>query len=351
MRRPRALLTAPLAALLAVLATALPLAGPSSAAPASRELVVMSRNVYLGASLAPATSATTPAGFVTGVAQVFGTVLRTDFPSRADALAQEVATDRPDLVGLQEVARWTVTGPTPAPSLDFLAILQARLAARGLDYRVAVVSDNADIGPIPLAAPCTGPLGACTVRFQDRDVILVNADRSALEVANPRAGRYDAQTQLATPLGVESFDRGWTSVDARLDGKAFRFVNTHLEVEDDPAVQQAQGRELLAVAKAPRATILVGDLNSAADGSTTTTYADLAARGYRDAAASVGPTCCQSNTLTNPVSQLRSRIDLVLVHGAAQPVEAHRTGDVPFRTTPPYWPSDHAGVVATLRIP
>ena len=39
------------------------------------------------------------------------------------------------------------------PSYDFLAILQAALAQRGLHYRVAVVSQNADIGPAPLVAP------------------------------------------------------------------------------------------------------------------------------------------------------------------------------------------------------
>lgn len=338
--------------LLAVLSLVVPLSSPSSAAaPADRSLTVMTRNIYLGADLGPATSATTPTAFVTAVAQIYGRVLFTDFPTRAGALADELATTHPDLVGLQEISRWTTTGPGAGPSQDFLAILQARLAARGLHYAVAAVSDNASIGPVPLAAPCSGPIGTCTVRFEDRDVILVDTDRPALQVGNPRSGSYATQQVLTTPVGALSFDRGWATVDGTLDGKAFRFASTHLETEGAAAVQEAQGREFREVIKAPRAVIAVGDLNSAADGSTTSTYRDLARAGFRDAAAGVGDTCCQSALLADPVSRLHSRIDLVLVHGAAQPVSAVRVGDTPFQLRPPFWPSDHAGVVATLRIP
>ena len=67
-----------------------------------------------------------------------------------------------------------------------------------------------------------------------------------------------------------------------------------------------------------------------------------------------GYTSGQNQTLTNPVSLLDQRIDLVLLHGAVDTVEAHVVGDEPFRsqTLPPrpIWPSDHAGVVATLRL-
>jgi len=63
-----------------------------------------------------------------------------------------------------------------------------------------------------------------------------------------------------------------------------------------------------------------------------------------------GLSCCQNATLSNLTSQLSSRVDLVLVHGAAHPTEAHLVGDVPFQATPPLWPSDHAGVVASVRL-
>ena len=58
-------------------------------------------------------------------------------------------------------------------------------------------------------------------------------------------------------------DRGWTSVEARLGKKKFRFVNTHLEAFGDTKIREAQAKELT---KGPLKTkgqvVLVGDLNS-----------------------------------------------------------------------------------------
>lgn len=338
--------------LIGVLATTgLVAPGTANASPADgHQLTVMTRNIYLGADLAPAMTATTPTELLVGVATIYGRVLFTDFPTRAGALADEIATAAPDLVGLEEVSHWTVTGPTAAPSLDYLAILQARLSARGLHYAVAAVSNNADIGPLPLVSPCDGPVGACTIRFQDRDVVLVNTDTSGLSVGNPRTGTYATQEVLTTPAGPLSFARGWATVDGTFGGQRFRFALTHLETEDFPAVQEAQGAEFLAAVKAPGAVIAVGDFNSASDGSTTTTYAGLTADYFRDSWQ--GPevaTCCQSGLLTNPVSALRTRIDLVLAH-AVHPMSSYVVGATPFQAAPPLWPSDHAGVVTTLRL-
>jgi endonuclease/exonuclease/phosphatase family metal-dependent hydrolase len=321
-----------------------------------RELRVMTRNLYLGSSLNAAVSAPDATAFLFAVAGIYSTVQFTDFPTRANAIADEIATHVPDIIGLQEVSNWTSFGPGAiAPSLDFLAILQQALADRGLAYSVAAVSDNANIGPVPLLFPCGGPLGACFLSFQDRDVILVNDDTADLAISNPQSGSYATQQILATPVGSLSFSRGWCSIDGRLDGKKFRFVNTHLETEDFPAVQEAQGQEFLAgPAKAGGAVIATGDFNSAADGSTTTTYADLTKSYFDDAwdtnPGDAGLSCCQNETLTNPTSLSGSRIDLVLTHAASRALDADLVGDSPFGASPPFWASDHAGVVATLRI-
>jgi len=97
-------------------------------------------------------------------------------------------------------------------------------------------------------------------------------------VGQPRSGRYATQQVLATPAGPLSFDRGWVSVKGRYQGKSFRMVNTHLETEDSPDVQQAQAAEFLAGPARGGQVIATGDFNSAADGSTTTTtYAQLTA--------------------------------------------------------------------------
>jgi endonuclease/exonuclease/phosphatase family metal-dependent hydrolase len=338
----------------AVIAVALALA-PGMSQAKVRELKVMTQNLYLGSSLDDAVNAPDATAFLVAVATIYATVQFTNFPARANAIAAEVAARNPDIIGLQEVSNWSSVGPGAPPSLDFLAILQQALQNQGLSYSVAAVSNNANIGPIPLLFPCSGAFPSCFLTLQDRDVILVNDDSSDLEFSNPQSGQYATQEILATPVGPLSFARGWCSIDGTLQGKKFHFVDTHLETETYPAVQEAQGQEFLAgPAKAGGAVVATGDFNSAADGSTTTTYANLT-KSYFDDAWDTNPgdpgfSCCQNSTLTNPVSQLSSRIDLVLTHAASRALDADLIGDAPFEAMPPLWPSDHAGVIATLRI-
>jgi endonuclease/exonuclease/phosphatase family metal-dependent hydrolase len=349
-----------------------------------RELNVMTQNLYLGSSLGPALSAgEDPVAFVKAVAQIYATVQYTNFPVRAEAIAAEIEAKEPDLIGLQEVEKWTTEGLNPPPGYDFLAILESDLAARGLHYKVAAVSNNANIGPAPLAlGSCVvpePPFITCQVTLEDRDVILVNEDTPGLTWSDAQSGQYSAQTVFNGPEGPVSFDRGWASIDARLKGLPFRFVDTHLETEDSPAVQQEQAAEFLAGPGKGGTIVATGDFNSAADGSTTTSYAQLTAPGkFRDAwdEAQLGSgwSCCQESSiieglapgqLNNPVSTLQTRIDLILGRGAARSDggEAELIGDTPFPLgpppcppfpvelqCPPFWPSDHAGVVATLHL-
>ena len=314
----------------------------------------MSQNVYLGSSLDAAVGAGDLTEFLTAVATIWGTVKFTDFGARSEAIAGEIAAHEPDLIGLQEVALWATSGPTD-PGIDFLAVLLEDLGDLGLTYSVAAVSENALIGPAPLVAPCDLPVpGACLLTFQDRDVILVNEDTPDLEVFNAQSALYDAQAVLTTPVGPLSFDRGWASVDGTLEGKKFRFVNTHLETGAFPAVQEAQAQEFLdGPAKVGGAVIAAGDFNSRADGSSTASYGILTKSYFRDAWDTVegdGYTCCQNGTLTNSPSDLTSRIDLVLTHAAARARSAQVIGDQPFQAVPPLYPSDHAGVVSVVRI-
>ncbi len=335
-----------------------------------RGLVVMTQNLYLGSSLGLALEAKTPEEFVAAVARIYATVQYTNFPQRAEAIAGEVQEKEPDLIGLQEVTKWTTGGLNPPPGYDFLAILQSDLEARGLHYSVGSIAHNANIGPAPLALPeqgCVqpGPVITCSVQLEDRDVILVNDDTPELTWSNPQSGRYTAQQSIESPVGPLSFDRGWASIDAKLARQPFRFVDTHLETEESPLVQEAQAAEFLAGPGKGGTIVATGDFNSASDGSTTTSYAQLTAPGkFRDAwdEEQLGPgsSCCQeSNTpplapgaLNNPVSTLQTRIDLILSRAAARSDgdEAELVGDTPFQGAPPFWPSDHAGVVSVLHL-
>ena len=97
----------------------------------------------------------------------------------------------------------------------------------------------------------------------------------------------------------------------------------------------------------------VGDFNSAADGSTTTPYAQLTAPGmFSDAwdedQLGAGFTCCQVATtpplaprgVNSPVSTLQTRINLILSRGAARTSggQALVVGDTPVQAVPPFCP-------------
>ena len=85
-----------------------------------RQLTVMTQNLYLGSTLTPAIQAGNAAQFIGAVAQIYGTAVATDFPRRAEAIADTIAAEDPDLIGLQEVTKWiaqrTVAGQPPLPS-------------------------------------------------------------------------------------------------------------------------------------------------------------------------------------------------------------------------------------------
>ncbi|HEU4448867.1 MAG TPA: endonuclease/exonuclease/phosphatase family protein [Gaiellaceae bacterium] len=345
-----------LAALLLVAAMVLA-AWPAAAAGKGRQVTVMTRNLFIGTDLGPVLAAPTLPELVAATTTAFLEVQATRFPERAQAIAGEIAAGRPDVVGLQEAVVIRTDTPadgaaTPAETVayDYLEILLAALAARGLDYEPVAVVVNADGPEVPTA------LGF-DVRPTDRDVILVNRDRRPrLKVADAQAANFAARVTLPTLVGPVSFPRGWTSVDLKLRGKRFRVVNTHLEAFS-AAAQVAQAGELLAgPAATPLPTVLLGDFNSRADGTGTPTYGLLRGAGFEDAWSDVHPddpglTCCWETHLLSPLPPFDERIDLVLVRGALAPLRAEIVGEDPVadRTPSGLFHSDHAGVVATLR--
>ena len=150
---------------------------PASADHREPSLRVMTRNLYLGADLTPALDPTldTP-----GLPGCGGLDLRREAgdrlrrPGRGDRRRDRPHRARPGRpAGGLRMADQRAGDCRPEPGLPGRA--QAALAARGLDYAVASVSENAVIGPVPLVAPCASTtVGACQLTFTDRDVILVN---------------------------------------------------------------------------------------------------------------------------------------------------------------------------------
>ena len=143
-----------------------------------------------------------------------------------------------------------------------------------------------------------------------------------------------------------------------MNGRAFRFVNTHLEAYQG-LVRTVQAIELLLgpMLGAPSGkVVLVGDLNTGPDQTELQdrlTFDLLKAAGLADTWASVNPgdrgyTSSYGPRLEEPA--LEHRIDHVMTLGPIRAIASKVTGTNPDDKTPSgLWPSDHAGVVATLQ--
>ncbi len=321
----------------------------------------MTYNVYFGTDLLPILRATTEAQLVAAVGAAWAEVVASDIPERAASIAKEIANSEPELVGLQEVAQWS-TGPSPDSTTvqyDFLQLILNSLGADGAHYAPVVVKNNIDA-----AAPM---LDGSWVRLLDREAILARTDlpAAALKLSNPKAATFTTLLSFTSPvLGPITVPRSWLSVDAKVRGKVFRFITTQLESFDAPdhTIQQAQALELLS-GSGPAVTtlpvVMAGDFNSDANGvgpDLTDTYPDLIDAGFQDAWAALypgvpGDTCCQDADLSNEVSSLSERIDLVLTRSGMGDLSAEVVGDETISTSAPFWASDHASVTATLEVP
>jgi endonuclease/exonuclease/phosphatase family metal-dependent hydrolase len=365
-----------ISAAIAVLALAIPAAADAAQADkqGGPKITVMTRNVFLGADLGPALSATTLDGAIDGAGVILHEVDATNFPDRAKPLAREIAMSEPDLVGLQEVALWRQQipsdlppefGGTPATEVkyDFLALLQQELEALDVHYQVVKVQEEFDQElPADLdGSNETGGLFGAELdgRLTMRDVILARRGSSVRTGATNGAHYTNMFVPLiggVLPIPVE---RGWASTEVTVGGSstAFRFVNTHLEAFGDDTIREAQAKELFAPGgplDTNKQAILVGDLNSGTEarhnihGTDQLAFQALLGFGMTDNGAI--HSCCYSD-LFDPTQVFDHTVDHVLTKPGLTTMDAFVTGNDPAERTPSgLWPSDHGGVVSTLEL-
>ena len=208
---------------------------------------------------------------------------------------------------------------------------------------------------VDVEMPMLGDPEPDDLRLTDRDAILVRGD---VEFANEVAEIFDTVYTVDVAGGTQIVvDRGWVALDATVDDTTFHFVGTHLEIGGSTAsIQVAQGNELIdAFADHEGPLVVVGDLNSRANGTSTPTYGNFIDAGYTDAWVAVGNeeaglTCCYGPYLGDAEYILSSRIDFVLSKGDVTFLDAYTVGsDV--HTPDGLHPSDHLGVVSTITIP
>jgi Endonuclease/Exonuclease/phosphatase family len=358
------------------------LPGAAAAKPKDEGKVVnvMTRNLYLGADLAPAIGAPSLEAFVAANGQILREVTANDFPTRAKGLAQEILTQKPDLVGLQEVALWRTAPPSLTPVFtgpratavryDYLQLLLDQLNKGEKRYEVVVSKNEFDFeapadengvpgdGPNPLIANAE-----INGRLTMRDVILSRRD-AGVQTANPQSGTFKAL--LTVPiLGLEvTVTRGWTATDAKVRGSHwFRFVNTHLEAFDPaflvPSIRALQAAELVAPsgpATSSLPVVLVGDLNS--DDDTVSpgdqqAYRVLLEAGLVERSTDEPLSCCLNSSLLaegagGSVADFDHQVDHVMTRNPSEiALESSAvTGLLPVNG---FWDSDHAGLFSALR--
>lgn len=358
-----------------------PTGGPAGPAldlrPAAQALTVYTQNVYLGGDTGPLLGL--DFGNLPDLLQATGAfwaqVEASDPRGRTAAVVDQIEARLPHLVGLQEVFHFRVLDfasglPRVSAEVDLLDLIEAEIHARALPYEVVAVQANTSTGDasgLPLVFDPAAGTVTRVLQFTDRIAVLRRLDTDIRATAQ---GGFAASFDV----GPLTLSRGWIRIETEHRGAPWHFVTTHLETQALASVQAAQTDELIdeVLANLNGITLLAGDLNSDAANpgapSWTPTYDRLIADGFTDAweqsgqpATERGYTCCQAPDLRNAMSTLDERIDFVLVRSSRNPSgSAFVPGSIMLdvvaggrsdRTAGSgLWPSDHAGLVAVLRL-
>jgi endonuclease/exonuclease/phosphatase family metal-dependent hydrolase len=352
-------------------------------------VTVMTRNLYIGADITrPLRAAEGRSGQEAVLAlghanhELRRIVDRTSFAVRSTLLAEEIATARPDLLGLQEVALWRhgamqldQLGQPNATEVDhdFLGTLLTELSQRGAGYEVVQIQEESDVeAPAFTGDPYAGTArNGQDVRLTVRDVILLRQG-SGVKVAD-RGGSHYRQELPVDLAGVPfSFVRGYAWAEVERGDYRLRFVSTHLESQNGN-VAFAQADELLQALAGltTQTTIIACDCNAdpASDGAApgeavaplttyqvltdTDRFADLWLQ--QPESTGTGATAGLGELVNDPTPVgFTRRLDLVLARPASNTnltvSRADVTGDelADRELSTGLWPSDHAGVVLHL---
>lgn len=345
--------------LLSVLA--IPTAPLVHANESDREVKVATYNMYPGTDFSDIFGAETDFEALLEVTEGFQDVLASNVPERVDEIADQIVTNEPDLVGLQEVAIWRIGQYNPAAPaetvvFDFLQMLLDELADRGAHYAPISVQVNLEAELPGLFGP-NYPDDLRDVGYTDRVVILARTDlqTSGLKIEATANGTFTNLLPVSAFGQTIMVKRGWTSADIKHRGKTYRFVNAHLESFYEP-MQWAQAGELVAgPASTELPLIVAGDFNSdAVTGMYTYQTILLGAAGLSDAwtATNAGlPGLTWALSEENPSALLNptQRIDFVLFRGGLSATSSDLLGEEPDDLTPSgFRASDHAGVAASF---
>ena len=201
------------------------------------------------------------------------------------------------------------------------------------------------------------------VRLTLRDALIVRADlieHGQVKLSNLQIRQYIAAPRQVTPSVVGDTE-GYAAIDVTWRGRQFRFVTTHFDLL--PALAVPQALELVqTAANTTMPVVLVCDCNANPDNPADPIFQSFPAylllknAGFIDAFRTARPndpgfTFGQSENLLNVTSTMSHRIDLVQLRGPFTIEDVEVVGASPADRLPlGLWPSDHAGVVATVTL-
>jgi endonuclease/exonuclease/phosphatase family metal-dependent hydrolase len=309
----------------------------------------MTQNLYVGSFFQELGAARTPSEIISATTLTYQHILATRPADRAAVIADEIARLRPDFVGLEQAAilRTGTAPPATAVTFDLLQSWLQELAARGVRYETVAVKPGLDA-----EAPTT--LGF-NVRLTMRDALIVRAD--LLEEGHVKLSNLQIRQYIAASSDTE----GYSSIDVTWRGRQFRFVTTHFAVQ---SLAVPEALELVqTAANTTMPVVLVCDCNANPDNPADPIFQNFPAylllknAGFVDAFRTARPTdpgftFGQAENLLNVASTMSHRIDLVQFRGPFVVKDVQVVGASPADRLPlGLWPSDHAGVVATLELP
>lgn len=339
-------------------------AGPSSC---SREVSFVTQNLYLGADVTRILRGVQPI-------ELLQTIVETRFIERAEVLANIIAREKPDILGLQEVAKYRMQIPSdftenPIANAediierdfsgnpfagDFLDTLLVALKTRGLNYKIGLSISGTDIEiPVFLSS---GDLA--DIRLTINDVVLV---KESISLEDSFHKHYENQFSHSLEGITVEFTRSYGMLALKKKfGQPFYVLHTHLE-DISEAIRIEQATELLDfidTLNSSTPVILLGDFNSAALNTGTDAslvYEMILARGFSDAVLGLHPedrssTCCHREDLRDteeePGFLSIGRIDHIFyrsTHSSVHPKEARILG-LGEKSVSGLWPSDHLAV-------
>ena len=305
-------------------------------------------NIYLGADLSVLLGDQPAAGLDAARAEVLRQLQMTAFPLRAPAIARLLVREQVDLVGLQEVCTWHADGELMWDGAEELC---AALEELGEPYDVVVGQPSfRGSGTVVREGQ------PVTMRLEGRNLVLRRRS-SAVRVEETSAGMFGSALTVSLMGAIDiTIDRGWCAARCTLEGAgSFTFVNTHTEAYDATS-RDRQRSELMGLLPVDPRVVVVGDFNAVPEEiGMPSELTDAWTAAGNDGEGPEAATCCRGADLTDPETRLTERIDYIWLRGldvescvriGADPDDRTEAGDGARRL----WPSDHAGLVATLQL-